>query len=337
MNRSAVAVVVGVGLAGLAVGCSAESDADGDAIRIVASTTHLTDIATNVAGERAEVIGIAPANADPHDFEPRPSDVQSVADADLVLASGGDLDLWLEDLVESSGSTAEVVTILDSIPALAGEHADHAHEEEDVEEEHEDEAHESAYADQEVDPHWWQDPRNAVIATGVIRDHLIELDPEGEEAYRENARTYTDTLDTLDREIAACMRAIPRAQRRLVTTHDALGYFAERYDIEIVGSLIPALSTQAQSSLGETDELVDLIRAKSVSAVFPEAGLDAELERAVTDEAGAEIGGELWSDTLGPDDSGGATYIEAMSHNANSLAAGFTGEEAPCQIAVGTG
>ena len=128
---------------------------------------------------------------------------------------------------------------------------------------------------------------------------------------------------------------MPADQRKLVTSHDALGYYADRYGIEVIGTAIPALTTQAQPSAGETAELVDAIRATGVSTIFPEAGVSAELERAIADEAGAEVGDELWADTLGPAGSDGATYIESLEWNTARLVEGFTGGERTCSISIG--
>ena len=294
---------------------------------VVASTTEVADLARNVAGDRAEVIGILAPNSDPHDYEPRPSDAESIAEADLVVQSGGDLDLWLDDVVESSGTDAPVTTLIDSVQTIEG--APHEHEDEHSGAEED--------AEEETDPHWWEDPRNAILAVEAIRDGLIEVDPDGRRDYEANADDYIARLEDLDAQVADCMNAVPAEHRKLVTSHDALGYFAERYDIEVVGAAIPALTTQAQPSAGETAELVDLIRSEGVNAVFPEAGVNTDLEQAIADETGAEIGGELWADTLGPEGSGAETYLEAMAANAATLAEGFSGRERGCAFAGAAG
>ena len=129
------------------------------------------------------------------------------------------------------------------------------------------------------------------------------------------------------------MKGIPEPQRKLVTTHDALGYFADRYGIEVIGAAIPALSTQAQPSAGETAELVDADPRHRVRTIFPEAGVSPDLEEAIATEAGASVGDELWADALGPAGSDGQTYLEAMTSNASKLAAGFGG--LGCSAAAG--
>jgi zinc/manganese transport system substrate-binding protein len=307
--------------------CGDDDDAGGGGATVVASTTQAADLARNVAGDRAAVVGILAPNSDPHDYEPRPSDVEALVDADLVVKSGGDLDLWLDELVESSGSEAPEVTLLDAVETIEGEHG---HEDEEHAEE-EATGEEDEHAEEEVDPHWWQDPTNAILAVEALRDQMTEVDPDGADEYERNASRYIGELERLDREIAACMDAVPAAERKLVTSHDALGYFADRYEVEIVGATIPALTTQAQPSAGATAELVDLIREEDVKAVFPEVGVSSELEQAVADETGAEIGGELYSDALGSEDTPGATYVGAMEANAATLAGGFSGGERTCE------
>ncbi len=131
--------------------------------------------------------------------------------------------------------------------------------------------------------------------------------------------------------MARCIESVPASQRRLVTTHDALGYYADRYGIEVVGALIPSLSTEAQPSAGDTAELVEQIRDEGVNAVFPESSLSPKLERAVSREAGAEVGARLWADTLGPKGSDGATYIGSVASNTEALVAGFSGGRRSCR------
>jgi ABC-type Zn uptake system ZnuABC Zn-binding protein ZnuA len=302
-------MILKIALAGLSVlvlalaGCRDAGPSD-SAVVVTASTTQLADIARNVAGDRAEVTGILSPNSDPHDYEPRPSDAEALAESDLILRSGGDLDSWLDQLVDSSGSDAPVLTALDA----AGAEGD--------------------------DPHWWQDPRAGIAVTEAIRDELSDVDPEGAMAYARNAAAYVARLRELDAEIQACMDRVPAGERLLVTSHDALGRYAERYGIEVVGAAIPALSTQAQASAGETADLVDTIRETGVKTIFPEAGVSAELEKVIADEAGAQIGGELWADALGPEGSAGATYVGSLAANTETLVEGFTGGERACRIAV---
>jgi ABC-type Zn uptake system ZnuABC Zn-binding protein ZnuA len=263
-----------------------------------------------VGGSGVEVDGILPANADPHDYEPRPSDAAALAGADVVVRSGGHLDEWLDEVIDSAGGDANEVTLIDSVKTISGAHDEH----------------------DETDPHWWQDPRNAILAVGAIRDALAEADPAGRAGYRRRAAAYTHELRRLDADIKRCIDEVPAAKRKLVTTHDALGYFADRYGIEVIGAVIPSLSTQAQPSAKDVDELVHQIEDERVEAIFPEVAVSQKLEQAISREAGAEVGDELWTDTLGPDGSGAETYLDAMRLNAAALADGMSGGRVACDF-----
>jgi zinc/manganese transport system substrate-binding protein len=303
MRRLAVTVAV------LLVGAGCGDDdggGSGGSVSAVATTTQVADVVRNVGGDRVGVDGILPPNADPHDYEPRPSDAAALADADVVFRSGGDLDGWLDELIDSAGGDADEVTLMDAVETLQGEG--------------------------EVDPHWWQDPRNSIRAVAAVRDALIRADPDGRAGYERRAAAYTRRLRALDAQIADCIGRVPAAKRKLVTTHDALGYFARRYGVEVVGAVIPSLSTQAQPSARDVNELVDQIRAEGVEAIFPEAAVSQKLEQAISREAGAEVGGELYADTLGPQDSDGATYLGAMRANARALAEGMSGGAVTCRF-----
>jgi ABC-type Zn uptake system ZnuABC Zn-binding protein ZnuA len=282
-------------------GCAGD---DETGLHVSATTTQVADLVRSVAGSRAEVDGILSPNSDPHEYEPRPSDAAAVASADVVFRSGGDVDLWLEQIVESSGTDAPVASLIDSASTIG------------------------------TDPHWWQDPTNAIAAVDTIRAQLDEVDPESAMTYDANARRYTATLRTLDEEIAACIDRVPPAERRLVTSHDSLAYYADRYGLEVIGAAIPATTTQAQASAGETADLIDLIEREKVRAIFPEAGVSAKLEDAIAAQTGATVGGALWADALGPEGSSGATYVDALAENTRTLVAGLTGGEQTCTITV---
>jgi ABC-type Zn uptake system ZnuABC Zn-binding protein ZnuA len=285
----------------LLAGCGGGDGAAGDGtLRVVATTTQLGDLARQVGGDRVSVDTLVPANADPHDFEPRPSDVQAVAEADVVLRSGGDLDEWLGEVLDSAGGDAERLTLLEGMRTLEG--------------------------DGETDPHWWQDPRNAERAVQRIRDSFAAADPAGRAAYATQADRSAGRIRALDAAIASCFEGIAPQRRKLVTNHDAFGYFAARYDIEVLGSIVPALSTAAQPSAGDVRRLVAAIRRERVRTIFPESGVGQRLERAVAEEAGARVGPALYADTLGPEGSPGATYLGALRHDAAAMAEGFGGD-----------
>jgi ABC-type Zn uptake system ZnuABC Zn-binding protein ZnuA len=273
-------------------GCGDDASSSGRTL-VVATTTQAADLARNVAGAGAEVRGLIPPNADPHEYEVRPSDIDALAGADLIVRSGGDLDEWLEDAIDAAGAQARVVTLIDHVETRGD------------------------------DPHWWQDPRNAVRAVTALGEALGAAEAAGR---------YAQRIRRLDAAVAGCLRRVPRAQRKLVTTHDSLGYFAARYGIEVIGTVIPSLSTQAQPSAGETAALVATIRRERVKAVFAESSVNAKVEEAIARDAGARVGAPLYSDTLGPAGSPGATYLGSIAANTRALVEGFTGEPARCSL-----
>ena len=275
-------------------------------VTVVATTTQAADLVRNVAGDRAEVVGLLPANADPHDFEVRPDDVKALARADLVVRSGGDLDAWLGPALDSAGTDAPQLALIDHVATRR--------------------------SGGETDPHWWQDPRNAVRAVAAIEAALARADPDGAAAYARAARAYTARIERLDAAVADCLGRLPPAQRKLVTTHDALGYYAARYGLGVIGAVIPSLSTQAQASAGEVTDLVATIRRAGVKAIFAEQSVNPDLEQVVADESGARIGDALYADTLGPAGSGGATYLGAVAANTRAIAAGLSGGALSCAL-----
>ena len=285
----------------MAAACGGDSGS-GSGRTVVATTTQVADLVREVGGGQISVDGMLRPGGDPHEYEPRPSDVAAVARADVVFRSGGEVDGWLGDVIDDAGGDAQVVSLIDSVDRM------------------------------DDDPHWWQDPRNAERAVETIRARLTRLDPGGRTVYRRNAARLERRLRTLDARIAACVDRVPAAKRRIVTTHDALGYFARRYGIEVVGAVIPSLSTQAQASAGDVQRLVDQIRREHVQAVFPESSVNPDIERAIAREAGASIGGKLYADSLGPKGSAGETYVGALSADAAALVDGMSGGRVSCRL-----
>jgi ABC-type Zn uptake system ZnuABC Zn-binding protein ZnuA len=279
-----------------------EDDGAGGGRAVVATTTQVADLVRGVGGDRVSVDGMLRPGGDPHDYEPRPSDVAAVAKADLVFRSGGEVDGWLGDVIDNAGGNAEVVSLIDSVHRIGD------------------------------DPHWWQDPRNAERAVEAIRARLAKLDPGGARVYRRNAARLERRLHALDSAISACVARVPAARRKIVTTHDSLAYFARRYGVKVVGAVIPSLSSQAQASAGDVQRLVDQIRAEKVKAVFPESSVNPDIERAIARESGATIGDKLYADSLGQKGSAGETYIGALSADAGALVRGMSGGRVSCRL-----
>lgn len=240
----------------------------------------------------ADVTALLSANTDPHAYEVRPDDVKALAGADVVLRSGGETDEWLDGALESAGVSTD--KLVDALSAV-GREGD--------------------------DPHWWQDPYRASEAAVVIANKL-GVDPV----------PYQLKLRELDDAVRACISTVPKDARLLVTSHDALGYYADRYGIRVVGTVIPSLSTSGQPSAGEVDKLVKTIRETGVKTIFAESSVNAKVEQAIASEAGVKVGKELWADSLGPEGSDGATYIGSIEANTRALVEGFTGAPANCSF-----
>lgn len=291
-------------LALIAAGCGGSGGGDsGDKLVVVATTTQIADFTREVGGEAVEVNQMLQPNSDPHDYEPRPADVQSVADAGLVFTSGDGLDEWAEGVVADSGADAKIVDLGAVVPIrLSG------------------------------DPHWWHDPRNAEAAVGEIERSLVAADPARKAEFQQNASAYIARMKALDAGIAACIDSVPAAQRKLVTDHDAFNYFANRYGIEVVGAVIPSQTTQAQPSAKELSELAETIEAEGVQAIFPESSLSSKVAEAIASQTGASAEYTLYGDTLGPEGSDGATYLQMEEANADAVVRGFTGGQRGCRV-----
>lgn len=272
-----------------------EGDPRTDGPLTVAATTGIVaDLVRQVGGQRVEVITILPANADPHDFEPAPEDVVAIEDADIVVTYGLHLDEWAEDLVSNSGSDAPVLVMTRGVQTLTS-----------GEEEFE-----------EGDPHAWFDPTRVQIMVDNLAADLTEVDPGGAATYEARADIYKRHLAALDAAIQERVAAIPIERRKLVTNHDALGYFAERYGFEVVGTVIPSLDTRAEASARDVAELVDLIEREGVPAIFAENTTSPNLAEELAAQAGVTIVDDLYTDSLGEPGSGADTYLGLMQTDA---------------------
>ena len=294
MVRRAALLLVLLPLAAAGCGGAAASGADGP--EIVATTTQLADMARNIAPD-AKVTGLLKPNTDPHEYEVRPDDVKALASADIVLRSGGEVDEWLDGALESAGVDEQDVVDAGAAAGLEGD-----------------------------DPHWWQDPQKAERAAVAIGAALRRA------GVPEDAAAYVKRLQALDAGVRACIDRVPAAQRLLVTSHDALGYYARRYGIDVVGTVIPALTTAAQPSAGEVTQLVATIKRTGVKTIFAESSVNPKVEEAIARETGARIGKELWADSLGPEGSDGASYIASVESNTRALVDGFSGGAVDCRL-----
>ena len=319
-TRIVAVAFAALGIAAFAGGCGSGSSGDG-ALEVAATTTQVNDFVSEVGGDRIDLTGILQPNTDPHEYEPRPSDVASVADARIVFASGGHLDEWVGGIVDDSGSGAEIVDLGAGVPVKLAEGGGNVEQ--------------VAVAGEETDPHWWHDPSNVKAAVREIQATLSKAEPADAPYFRRNADRYLARVASLDRQIQKCIGSVPEAERVIVTDHDAFGYFTHRYGINTVGTVIPALTTEAEPSAGDLADLEDTIREQDVKAVFPESSVSPKLAEALARDTGASTDYTLYGDTLGPGDSDASTWIGMEEANADSLVRGMTAGRRGCDFDAG--
>jgi zinc/manganese transport system substrate-binding protein len=258
---------------------------------VVASFSILSDFTGNVGGERVNVTTLVGQGGDVHVYTPAPADAKKIADAKLVIINGLGLEGWLPRLVQSAGSKATIVTATQGItPRKLGSG---------------------------IDPHAWQSVANAKIYVTNIRDALVAADPAGTEAYRANAQRYLAKLDALEREVREAIAQIPQARCKVISTHDAFGYFAAAYGIEFIAP--QGVSTEAEVSARDIARIITQVRTTKIPAVFLENISDSRLMRRISTETGARIGGTLYSDSLTDEKGDAPTYIDMVRHNIKAL------------------
>jgi zinc/manganese transport system substrate-binding protein/manganese/iron transport system substrate-binding protein len=284
-------------------GCGGAGGA-GDAGRtptVVATTSQVADFTRVVGGDAVRVHQVLRPGTDPHEFEPSPADQEAIRHARAVFENGLGLESWVGGAVKAAGAKGPVVD------ASRGASLRRASQE-----------------GRETDPHIWQDPANAKVMVANIASGLAAALPERAADFSSRAVAYEAELDALDADVRHQIDTIPPPQRKLVTNHDALGYFTDRYAITLVGSVIPSFDSQAELSSRQLSALVATIRAQGVKAIFAETSLPAKTARTVARDAGVKVvDGEdsLYSDSLGPAGSDGDTYLKMVRHNTRQLVA----------------
>jgi ABC-type Zn uptake system ZnuABC Zn-binding protein ZnuA len=286
---------------------SSESAAGADSLNVIASTSFLADIAQNVAGDRIKVASLLPIGADPHSYQAAPSDVAKIAESNVLILNGVEYEHFIETLLENAGGERLVVEASAGLTPR-------------VMEEHEGEEHAAEAGSGEVhdhgagDPHMWLDPNLVITYVENIRDGLSETDPGGSEVYKANADAYILQLKGLDTWIMEQVSTIPADRRLLVTNHEALGYFAERYGFEVTGSVIPSFSSNAAPSAQEMANLIDEIKRLNVPAIFLDTADNDTLARQIADETDVMIVDDLHLESL-TEGAPAATYMDMMKYN----------------------
>ncbi|MEV4510388.1 metal ABC transporter substrate-binding protein [Dactylosporangium sp. NPDC049525] len=279
---------------------STAQPATGDRLAVVATTTQVADFARNIGGDRVTVTQILKPNIDPHDYEPTPADLTAIGAATVLVKSGVGVEAWLDGTVASAGFKGTLVDASTGVQVRQGE------------------------GDEEKtgDPHIWHDPRNAKLMAQNIEKAFAAAAAKDAATFERNLADYSAKLDALDADIAAKIAKLPAGDRKLVTNHDAFGYYIDRYQLEFVGSIIPSFDTSAELSAKDVDDIVAKIKQTGAKAVFSESSLPPKTAEAIARQAGVKVvAGEdaLYGDTLGPEGSAGDTYLKMMEHNTDTI------------------
>ena len=270
-------------------------------LKVVATFSILADLVKNVGGDRVVVSALVGPNSDAHVYQPSPGDAKTLADARVVVTNGLGFEGWINRLVKASGTKASIAVATKGIKPRKAED-DHGHG--------------------DADPHAWQSAVNAKAYVANIRDALVAADPAGKDVYEVNARDYSAKLDALDAEVKTAIEKIPTDRRRIITTHDAFGYFAAAYGVTFVAP--QGVSTEAEVSARDVARIITQIRKQKIPAVFLENVTDRRLLERIGAESGARIGGTLYSDALTDEKGVAPTYLDMMRHNVKQLAAALT-------------
>lgn len=268
---------------------------------VVASASIFADMAENISGGMVDVKMIVPIGGDPHIYEPTPGDAQLITNADLILVNGLTFEGWMSELIENSGTKAKVVTITKGLKPI-----------------------ESDKYQNSTDPHAWMDASLGQIYLKNIKDALIELDPDNVDIYTFNYDLYSQQLTDLDISIQQQIETIPEIQRILITSHDAFRYYGKRYGIVVEAIL--GTSTDAEAQTSDIIRLNKIIKESGVPAVFVETTVNPKLLQQIAQDNNIEIGGQLYSDSIGDKNSPAPTYLDMLKYNTQTIVDALTRE-----------
>ncbi len=319
-----------IGLAGL-YGCDRSSPGQADGadpsvagkMKVVATYSILGDLVRQVGGDHIELAVLVGSDGDAHTYEPTPRDSIALTDARLVFENGLAFEIWFDDFYQGSKTQAKRVAVTRDIEPRQAMHEDEDSHEPENEHEHAEHAEHSQehqhHHHGDFDPHAWHDVRNVASMAKVIAEELIAADPEHADAYRANCDAYVARLNELDTWIAEQVATIPQANRKLVMTHNAMGYFADRYGFEVITVMGSVSSEGSDPSAADMAKVIDQIKDADVRAVFVENMLSPDLTRRIAEDAGVTVIGSLYSDALGPEGSDGDSYEKMMRQNVQTI------------------
>ena len=263
-------------------------------LRVVASASIFRDMAEQIGKDKVETFSIVPIGGDPHLYEPTPSDAQLVKSADIIVVNGLTFEGWITKLIDNSGTDAGIYTITEGVKAIESDTYENA-----------------------ADPHAWMDASNGLIYIKNIKDALIDIDPEHADFYNENYTSYRKEISELDDYIFASIKTIPEELRILVTSHDAFAYYGRRYGLEL--NALKGISTEAEIQMSDMVRVKNRINETGVPAIFVESTIDPKVIRQIARDNNIEVGGELFADSLGDEESEAPTYIKMLKHNTDII------------------
>ncbi|MBC9936310.1 MULTISPECIES: metal ABC transporter substrate-binding protein [unclassified Leucobacter] len=351
LSAAVAALAAGsLALAGCAV---TPDDGDGGHLRVVTTTTQLTDFARIVGGDDVTISGLMAPGSSAHHFDPSPAELLELSRADVLIVNGQGLDTYIDGAIEASGFAGEIIDASSGVDLVAAraateraaheaedatEHAEHAHEDEHADEHAAEETAEEGHdghdhGESDVNPHLWTAPMMAAGMVDAVADGLAAADPEHATGFQDRAEAYQQLLADLDDWAAAQFARVPPSERILVSGHDSLRYFLDAYEIAFAGSILPSFEDNAEPSVAEIDALVAKIQEQGVRAIFVESTMNPKLARTIARESGATVidSDTLAVDALGVPGSDTDTYLAATEHNVRVIleAWGFTPDPLP--------
>ncbi|MCD6519198.1 MAG: zinc ABC transporter substrate-binding protein [Anaerolineae bacterium] len=272
---------------------------EGERLRVLATTSIVGDIVGNVGGNLVELSILVPVGADPHSFSPTPQDVAAVSEAHVIFINGAGLEQFLGPLLQSVRGSAPVISLSEGVPLRRFSPVRKGGEE-------------------EVDPHTWMSPANVIIFVQNIEKALVALDPAHANEYHQNAQTYRARLEELDAWVQEQIAQIPPENRKIVTDHEAFGYYADRYGLQQIGAVIPGFSAAAEPSAKDLAALQEAIRRYGAKAIFVGVSVNPTLARRIAEDTGIRVV-RLYTGSLGPEGSGAETYIDFIRYNTKAI------------------
>jgi ABC-type Zn uptake system ZnuABC Zn-binding protein ZnuA len=275
-------------------------------IKVLAAETFLADITRNITGDRADVISLIPIGMDPHSFEPTPKDVALIDTSDLFIINGSGFEAWLQPVMKDLPDNLKLVEASSGlIPRQPAK---------------------SEIVDEEIDPHFWLDPSRVIRYVQNIREAMVLADPGGEDIYTKNADSYVAKLRDLDAWVKTQIETIPADRRIMVTNHESFGYYADRYGLKIVGTILPGVTTDVSPSAKQMADLVNLIKANHVPAIFLEVGTNPELADQLASETNVKVITNIYSHSITDPDGKAPTYLDMIRVNTEMIAKALKNE-----------